>query len=52
MWKKEKELEYVQDELKGFKLELENKEEVYTKIFASNNDYRAATDNNLAVLPG
>lgn len=35
LWRKENELEIVGKDLKEYRLELENKEEVYTKIFTN-----------------
>lgn len=35
LWKKENELELVGKDLKNYRLELENKDEVYTKIFTN-----------------
>ena len=34
LWKKEKEYEFLQDEIKWFRLEVSNKEDMYTKMFA------------------
>lgn len=40
LWKKENELEIVGKDLKEYRLELENKEEVYTKIFTNGSALR------------